>query len=583
MSKNLYFLKVKKKRQLTDKTDSNSKFGQVMLRSFLTSLMGALSVVLISCHSGGKLPLLNKNKSDTSDSVGNWSGANLQAARNQCMIDFVTTDKNAKAESVEAFCTCLSDKAAQRYKFSEYMHDLATFRDRQEQEGQMNECRTLAGMRSENFRTWMKPVVFNKDNDADETNPVSHATRSGLKIVVFGKIVNDSFSIFATLFDGKAWSMPKQIATTYGFRDPFIASNEKDQMVIVFSTASYDIAAPDQLWAIQYDPNIGFTQPFQVNKEDMRAKIRNFKAAMDFRGNIIVAWDDWMENSKDPQYGRMISVWRSFIVGKGWGQRFYEDMAYAPLVAVDKDNVIHTIFLRWDSKIRAAEGGFSTGSFDTETWDNDTPDPFQKKANQDVSDHALAVDTEGLVHYTVGLMDVSTNEPNGKLHTTIFSATKRAWTPLKPLSPNEKGLTSYHQLYSAPDGTMFAVWLQNETTRQLVWTARYEPKNGWQIPTPVDHDAATASQFPRLAVNNKGQALALWIKKIPNTEDSWVLWGSYYNGFYWQKETKISDDSHGLKAWGPYGIMMEDGSAQAFWQQGAPSGDEDGLFTAEFK
>lgn len=499
------------------------------------------------------------------------------------MVDFLTADKNAKVENVTAFCSCLTDKAAQRYKFSEYMHDLATFRDRQEQEGHMKDCRASAGMNSENFRKWLKPVVFNQDKSADETNPVSHATKSGLKIVVFGKVVNDSFTIFATLFDGKAWSMPKQIATTYGFRDPIIASNEKDQMVIVFSTASYDSATPDQLWAIQYDPLTGFTQPFQVNGDDMRAKIKFFKAAMDSRGNIIVAWDDWMENSKSPEYGRIISIWRSFIVGKGWGQRFYEDMAYSPLVAVDKDNVIHTIFLRWDSVNRATEGGFSTGSFDSESWNNDAADPFPKKANQDTSGHALSVDTEGLVHYAVGLVDISTKESKGKMYTTIFSTTKMSWTPLKPLSPNEQGLTSLHQLYPAPNGTMFAVWLQNETTRQLVWTARYEPKNGWQIPTPIDHDASTASQFPHLSVNSKGQALAVWIKKMPNSEDNWDLWGSYYNGFYWQKETKISQDADGMKAWGPYGIMMEDGSGQAFWQQGAPSGDDDGLFTAEFK
>lgn len=554
-----------------------------MLRFVTTILLSALTLSMASCHSIGKIPLLSKGNG-SSDAVGNWSTGNIQAARNQCMIDYLTTDKNADANAVQSFCTCLVDRAAQRYKYSEYMGDLATFRDRQQQDGQMNECRTLANMPSENFRKWMKPVAFLVDKSADETNPVSHVTKSGLKIVVYGKAVNNAFAISATLFDGKAWSAPQQIASAEGFFDPIIVSNEKDQMVILFSTASYDAATADKLWAIQYDPGTGFAQPFQVNDQNERAKIRTVDAAMDPRGNIIVAWDDSIVDESNPNYGKMDCVWRFYIVGKGWDQSFYEEQAYAPLVAVDKANNIHTIFLRWDATLQGTSGHFSVGSFDTLTWNNDAPDPFEKKKNTSVAAHSMAVDTNGVVHYAVSLVDMTNqDDPFGKLHTSSFSATQMAWTTLKPLSPNEKGYTYFTQLYPAPDGTMFAVWLQYEKTRQLVWTARYEPKNGWQVPTPIDHDAATPSQFPHLSINTKGQALALWIKKIPNSEDNWDLWGSYYNGFYWQKETKISDNAHGLKAWGPYGIMMEDGSAQAFWQQGAPSGADDGLYTAEFK
>lgn len=551
-----------------------------MMRLLTTILTGALTLSASSCHSVGKIPLISKG-GGSSDSVGDWSIANVQAARNQCMIDYLTAEKNADTSSVQAFCTCLVDRAAQRYKFSEYMGDLATFRDRQQQDGQMSECRVLANMPSESFRKWMKPVAFLVDKSADETNPVSHVTRSGLKIVVYGKVVNNAYSISATLFDGKAWSAPQQIASAEGFFDPIIVSNEKDQMAILFSTASRDVAAADKLWAIQYDPGTGFAQPLQVNDTTEYAKIQNLTAAMDPRGNIIVAWDDWILDKKNADYGYTECYWRFYIVGKGWDKVFYEGSAYSPRVTVDKDNNIHSIFLRWDDS-GSTSGHFAVGSFDTLTWDNDAADPFEKKKNIAVATHSLAVDTNGLVHYAVSFID-NKEDTFGKLYTSSFSATKMEWTPLKELSPNEKGYTYFTQLYPAPDGTMFAVWLQNEKTRQLVWTARYEPKNGWQVPTPIDHDASTPSQFPHLSINTKGQALALWIKKMPKSDDNWDLWGSYYNGFYWQKETKISDDAHGLKAWGPYGIMMEDGSAQAFWQQGAPSGADDGIYSAEFK
>jgi hypothetical protein len=58
-------------------------------------------------------------------------------------------------------------------------------------------------------------------------------------------------------------------------------------------------------------------------------------------------------------------------------------------------------------------------------------------------------------------------------------------------------------------GTAVVAWTVHGAADQI-WAARYSPRGGWNSPTRISQDGATAATIPCVATSNNGDAIALW-------------------------------------------------------------------------
>lgn len=114
-------------------------------------------------------------------------------------------------------------------------------------------------------------------------------------------------------------------------------------------------------------------------------------------------------------------------------------------------------------------------------------------------------------------------------------------------------------------GNAIAVWYQRDGTYYYhVWANRYVAGSGWGTAQIIDDNAGNA-QSPKIAIDSKGNAIAVW------QQAEGVLANRYVAGSGWGTAQIISDHS-GL-AWRPQLAIDPAGNAIAVWSQYAsPSG-----------
>jgi FG-GAP-like repeat len=157
----------------------------------------------------------------------------------------------------------------------------------------------------------------------------------------------------------------------------------------------------------------------------------------------------------------------------------------------------------------------------------------------------------------------------------------QGWGPLVPV-------TSYHVNAQPPDlamdssGNVMAVWSDVTSSTYNIWSCRYVVGSGWQPAVMIETDDAGHATSPRVAVDDAGDAIAVWQQMdgpFPSTPH--VFANRYAAGTGWGTaqllETEQTDD-----AWNPTIGMDGYGNAVAAWYQYNQSAYRASLWTAKF-
>lgn len=112
-------------------------------------------------------------------------------------------------------------------------------------------------------------------------------------------------------------------------------------------------------------------------------------------------------------------------------------------------------------------------------------------------------------------------------------------------------------------GNALAVWYQRDPTRNNIWFSRYVRGGGWGTATLVEMQD-TEARFPRIAVDAKGNALAVWHQVQGSVL---VVWANRYTSEEgWGTASVIqSNDTEAASA--PQIVMDAAGNALAVWVQ----------------
>ena len=142
-----------------------------------------------------------------------------------------------------------------------------------------------------------------------------------------------------------------------------------------------------------------------------------------------------------------------------------------------------------------------------------------------------------------------------------------AWSNMRSISAN--GVDAFEPSLSiSAVGTAMAVWFQEGSVRDDVWSNRYVPDNGgWGDPTPVETGNALRVEGPRVAVASNGIAVAVWAHSDSGVSDRFDIWSNRYTPDRgWGSETTIETHNAG-DALRPQVGVDDAGNAFAVWTQ----------------
>ncbi len=118
-------------------------------------------------------------------------------------------------------------------------------------------------------------------------------------------------------------------------------------------------------------------------------------------------------------------------------------------------------------------------------------------------------------------------------------------------------------------GNAIAVWLQSEDDTQIkrrVWQSTYTAGEGWGTPTQIQDDQSVCRAYdPKVAMSKNGHAIVVWGELCNNSP---VLVATRYTrGAGWSDNQPLASEDFGNPFWNGKLAMNEDGRAAVVWQR----------------
>ena len=120
------------------------------------------------------------------------------------------------------------------------------------------------------------------------------------------------------------------------------------------------------------------------------------------------------------------------------------------------------------------------------------------------------------------------------------------------------------QIAFDPSGNAIAVWSQFDGIRDNIWANRYVAVTGWAGPGLIETDNTGNAQFPQIALDPSGNALAVWYQSDGTRYNIWA--NRYVSGTVWATAGLIETDNIG-DATNPQIAFDPSGNAMAVWYQ----------------
>ena len=142
-------------------------------------------------------------------------------------------------------------------------------------------------------------------------------------------------------------------------------------------------------------------------------------------------------------------------------------------------------------------------------------------------------------------------------------ATPKAWGTATIIETDNAGSASSPQIAIDANGNALAVWMQSDGTRDNIWSNRYSAGTGWGTAALIETDNAGAYN-PQIAIDANGNALAVWTQSDGTRDNIWS--NRYTAGTGWGTAALIETDNAGAAQY-PQIAIDASGNALAVWHQ----------------
>jgi hypothetical protein len=401
---------------------------------------------------------------------------------------------------------------------------------------------------------WQTAVAIETSDAGDALTPQLAFDSNGNAVAVWQQRSGGTSDIWWNRYTpGTGWGTAAPLApgTGTGAQSPQIAMGANGTALVVWSQPAM---SHPSIWASRYTVATGWDAPVLIESNDAGSAIFPH-VAVDPQGNGVVAWHQ--------SNGSTFNIWAAhYAAHGGWeaatliGPQDAGNFFFAPSdvqVAMDAGGNALAIWQQYDADTTVS--GIWVNRFRPNVgWDVAVPLVNERAGNpqiaMDANGNALAVWEQGDGNSVVYIwasrytpasgwgsgVQVSTggahhpqlsfDSPGNAvaawqqadgMNTRIGSSRFTlgvGWD--SPSMINSATVGSSVGLEVGPDiatdsaGNSLLLWEQLDGSRHRVWSSHYTPGTGWAAPSAIDSPDGLDTAFAQIAVDARGNALALW-------------------------------------------------------------------------
>ena len=156
------------------------------------------------------------------------------------------------------------------------------------------------------------------------------------------------------------------------------------------------------------------------------------------------------------------------------------------------------------------------------------------------------------------------NLSSGKRRVGVTVKSVGGWGTAEVIGTTDNGYANLPDIAVNAEGNAMAVWEQwnDEGHIYSIWANRYVPGNGWETAELIETNDAGNARIPHVAVDPRGNAIAVWTQYTFNGSDIWS--NRYVPGTGWGTAEEIETEKG--YAVGAEVAFDSDGNAIAVWK-----------------
>ncbi len=307
--------------------------------------------------------------------------------------------------------------------------------------------------------------------------------------------------------------------------------------------------ARNNIWANRYVAGAGWGAA-ELIETDNAGRAEYPQIAIDSSGNALAVWHQYD--------GARYNIWANrYVAGTGWGSaELIESNAWDatnPQIAIDNNSNALVVWQQYDDTNRSIwanryVAGAGWGAAELIETDN------AGYANSP----QIAVDSNGNA-LAVWRQSDGTRD-NIWANRYVVGA---GWGSAE-LIETDNGDAQSPQIAVDSNGNALAVWQQFDGARDNIWANRYVAGAGWGAAELIETDNAGRAEYPQIAIDSSGNALAVWYQYDGSFFN--IIANRYVAGTGWVTEELIETDNAG-NAFDPQIAIDSNGNALAVWYQ----------------
>jgi probable HAF family extracellular repeat protein len=360
---------------------------------------------------------------------------------------------------------------------------------------------------------WGSPTLIETDDTSWADHPEVVVDQNGNAIAVWEQSNGVYTSICSNRYVvGAGWSTAAPIETDDSGNacDPQVAFDPSGNAIAVWWQFN---ATAWHIWSNRYVVGTGWETATLVETDNVNSAFHP-QIAVDPSGNAVAVWD---QNN-----GKVDSIWANhYVPGTGWGIATlieFDDLSYAryPQIAVDQSGNAIAVWQQsygGDNNILANRyvvgAGWGTATL-LETLDAGHAAFPQVEFDQSGNAIAVWYQNDGT------LLSIYANR-------YVAGA---GWGTATLIETEQLGYAYLPEVAVTPSGDAVVVWYQSDGIRYNIWSNHYAVDNGWGVAELIDTDNAGNATNPRVAVDQNGDAVAVWSQSYGTNSHIWASCGT---------------------------------------------------------
>jgi hypothetical protein len=313
------------------------------------------------------------------------------------------------------------------------------------------------------------------------------------------------------------------------------------------------------LWSTRYNAasrTWGAPQRVEFNDTD-GSYAGSLDIAADINGNIIAVWNQWIgaSNTNDiwaNHYSAATGTWGTpFLLETG------SSAAISPSIGIDATGNATVI---WLQTVNSRNHVWTNRYVPNVGWSGERPlESNPPGTNSSSPSIALNRNGEAIAVWTRYESGTSRYNLHGHRYTP-----NGGWTGAEITQPGTTYLSSASVAIDG-SGNALVIWIQSDGIGDSAWVSRYTANGGWQGAATIENGGGRVTQ-PSIAMNDSGAAVAVWYQADAIGIDNHSIWSNRYtvNGGW---SNAVAIESTANNAFYPRIAIDNAGNALAIWTQ----------------